>query len=354
VSHSDTLYNGTLGEGKKSSRHRKVWYEGKHQGFVSDELFEVCEMVREGMVSHRMPTNRRRTYVLHDRTFCARCLVAMPHGLQDDNYGKMRPYWDNRRETGYYRCLCKERGYDDCGQLSIREDDLNEQVVEVLTGLEVPEDFRERVEAAVRSRVENEAALQRMEEIQAIIERIDFRWDHGFINQDEYFEKRVQLEREIESLRPIDYDELHEAADLIRHFRSYWDQCADMDEPEEARQQLLAKIVDQVFVYDEHVVAIALYGDFNVVLDDEEAMPVEIAEVLGEKIDARHLEMTRSRCGSDGHRTLVSHHDFLTCVCEYCITIFTLYNFRRPVVITFDRQTGVGTVLTVPRSVVVR
>jgi hypothetical protein len=35
-------------------------------------------------------------------------------------------------------------------------------------------------------------------------------------------------------------------------------------------------------------------------LDDEDAMPVEIAEVLGEKIDARHSEMTRGRCGSDG------------------------------------------------------
>jgi hypothetical protein len=117
----------------------------------------------------------------------------------------------------------------------------------------------------------------------------------------------IPLEREMESLRPIDYDELHEAADLIRHFRSYWDQCADMDEPEEARQQLLAKIVEQVFVYDDHVVAIALHGDFNIVLEDDETMPVEIAEVLGEKIDARHSEMTRGRSGSDGRRILLFH-----------------------------------------------
>jgi hypothetical protein len=165
-------------------------------------------------------------------------------------------------------------------------------------------DFRDRVEQAVRSRVENEAALQRMEEIQAIIERIDFRWDHGFIDKDEYFDKRVQFEREMESLRPLDYDELHEAADLIQHFRSYWDQCAQVDDPEEARQQLLAKIVDQVFVYDDQVVAIALHGDFHVILDDGETMPLEIAEVLGEKIDARHWEMTRSRCGSDGARPI--------------------------------------------------
>jgi len=353
VSYSETLYNGTLGEGKKSSRHRKTWYEGKHQGFISDELFEVCQQVREGMVSHRMPTNRRRTYVLHDRVFCARCLVSMPRGLQDDNYGKMRPAWDRRRGTGYYRCLCKERGYEDCGQLSIREDDLNEQVVAVLSGLVIPEDFRERVENAVRSRVENEASLRRMEEIRQIIERIDFRWDHGFIDRDEYFEKRVQLEREIESLRPIDYDELHEAADLIRNFRTYWEQCAETDEPDEARQQLLAKIVEQVIVYDDRVVAIALHGDFNVILDGEESMPVEIAEVLGEKITARHSEITRGRCGSDGRCTLISHQSFLTCVCEYCIMIFTHFNLRQPIIITFDDRRGMG-ILTAPGAITLR
>ena len=58
-----------------------------------------------------------------------------------------------------------------------------------------------------------------------------------------------------------------------------------------------------MFVYDDHVVATALHGDFNIVLDDEDAMPVEIAEILGEKIDARHSEMMRGRCGSDGHRS---------------------------------------------------
>ena len=104
-------------------------------------------------------------------------------------------------------------------------------------------------------------------------------------------------------------------------------------------------------MHDGQVLAVVLHGDFSVVLgkDDEEreaiagALEIEMA-----------TSMPRSQNGSDGHRTLVSHHDFLTCVCEYCITIFTLYNFRRPVVITFDRETGVGTVITVPRSVVVR
>jgi len=219
VSYSETLYNGTLGEGKRSSRGRKEWFEGKHQGFISDELFEECLLVRAGMVTHRKPTNRRRTYILHDRVFCAECVAHKPQGLVDDLYGKMRPFWHNQNEKGYYRCLARDRGYEACSQGYIGVEELDEQVVYVLSHLSIPEDYRERVESAVRSRVENGAALQRMEEIQEIIHRIDFRWDHGFISPEEYVEKRAQLEREVESLRPIDYEELLEAADLIQNFR---------------------------------------------------------------------------------------------------------------------------------------
>jgi hypothetical protein len=49
---------------------------------------------------------------------------------------------------------------------------------------------RERVEAAVRSKVENEAAFQRIGEIKAIVKSIDFSWYKGFLRPDEYVEKR--------------------------------------------------------------------------------------------------------------------------------------------------------------------
>ncbi|MBN1875206.1 MAG: recombinase family protein [Anaerolineae bacterium] len=281
VAYCETEYSGTLGQGKRSSRHRKVWMEGKHEGFIPEPLFEDCQSVRAGLARKFKTDAVMRTYVLHDRVYCAHCVSNMPSGLVDENYGKMRPYWDHRREYGYYRCLCKERGYRPCPQHAVREESVNEQVIDVLTHLEIPDNFRERVEAAVRDRVENEAALKRMEEIREIIERVDLRWDHGFISQEEYVEKRGQLQREIEALRPIDYDELHEAADLIQYFRTYWDGCADMENPAHARQQLLQKIVDQVFIYRDRVIAVALHGNFSVILNTgEDEMPGELAEVL--------------------------------------------------------------------------
>lgn len=50
--------------------------------------------------------------------------------------------------------------------------------------------------------------------------------------------------------------------------------------PPEARKQLLAKIVDRVFVYDKTALAVALHGDFSIVLDNSTSAPHEIVEGL--------------------------------------------------------------------------
>src|SRR5690606_2127620 len=102
----------------------------------------------------------------------------------------------------------------------------------------------------VQNRVENEASLQRMEEVRAIVERIDFSWEQGFLDKEDYLEKRRQLQQEMNALRPVDYDELIEAADLLENFCTYWKACVDVDKPDEARYQLVSKIVDRVFVYN--------------------------------------------------------------------------------------------------------
>jgi hypothetical protein len=63
------------------------------------------------------------------------------------------------------------------------------------------------------------------------------------------------LQREIETLRPIDYKELTEAADLIQNFDIYWNQCEQAENPVEARRQLVSQILRRAFVYDDKVIA---------------------------------------------------------------------------------------------------
>src|SRR5262249_37741363 len=110
VSHADTQYSGSLGEGKKSSRHRKVWYEGLHQGFISDALYDLCQEARAELgVKHAAPS-RLNTYIMVDRVYCARCAINKPSGLVDERYGKMRPSPHDTFDLSKarYRCLSKD------------------------------------------------------------------------------------------------------------------------------------------------------------------------------------------------------------------------------------------------------
>lgn len=302
VPYSETFYSGSLGEGKRSSRNRKQWFEGKHEGFISEELFDQCQVVRKQLTKHRKPFTQMRTYVLNDRVYCSRCVTRKPEDVKDIKYGKMRAAHSHRDDYAAYRCLCRDRGYGECEQGYVMVNVIDSQVVEAVANLTIPDDFKQRVEDAVQNRMEHAGALKRMDEIQEVVERINFSWEKGFMSPEEYIEKRTQLQREMEALRPVEYDDLMEAADLLANFNTYWEKCAELDNPEEARKQLLAKIVDRVFVYDQQVIAVALHGDFGVILDEDLSVPSEVLEaVAGEIKKGENIsENVSTQYGSDG------------------------------------------------------
>jgi hypothetical protein len=81
-------------------------------------------------------------------------------------------------------------------------------------------------------------------------------------------------------LRPVDYDELTEAVDLLEHFQSYWDESGKLPNPPEARQQLVTKVIDRVLVYDDEIVAVVLHGSFAVVLDQNQMAPALLVDAV--------------------------------------------------------------------------
>jgi hypothetical protein len=53
--------------------------------------------------------------------------------------------------------------------------------------------------------------------------------------------------------------------------------------PQEARKQLVSKIVERVFVYGGKVLGICLYGDFAVILRENKTAPGEVTEAVKSK-----------------------------------------------------------------------
>ena len=261
--------------------------------------------MREAAAHLRKKISKVRSYTLIDRLYCARCLAKKPENLRDDNYGKMRPTWLERDQIAYYRCLAHARGYERCGQKYVRVDTLDQQIFEILSNLVIPDDVMKRIEVAVKSRIDNDANFRRMAEIEEAVKRIDFSWEQGFLDQQAYAEKRRQLQREVEALRPVDYDELTEAADVIQNFCVYWEQCEQTDDAAEARRQLVSKILRRAFVYDDKIVAIELYGDFSIVLDTNETALGEILSAVKSSLSTS-VDISAnlsSRNGDDGVRT---------------------------------------------------
>lgn len=303
VPHTDTVYKGSMGQGKMSRRGRSEWFEGKHQAIIGDQLFEEVQTARANAARLRQKPSDVKTYILHDRVFCARCIANKPAGLVHPNYGRMRPYWHNQMERGYYRCLSYDHGFGRCEQRAVQVTRIDEQIAQFLINLRIPADYRERIEAEVNNRIENAAALQRMKEIEAIIARIDFSWEKGFMTQEAYLAKRTELQREIEALRPVDYEELTEAADLLTNFGHYWRQCETTENPDEARQQLVAKIVERVFVYEGDILAVVLHGDYAVVLAENEIAPLEVRSAIKTTLENLTGSEVFSQSGGDGSRT---------------------------------------------------
>lgn len=302
VPYAETVYHGSLGERKQSSRYQKQWFDGKHQGFISDELFERCEQVRQSFLKGQRAPATLRTYLLKGRVFCMGCLRNKPEILVDKNYGKMGAVWMNRSNKAFYRCRAKHRGYEPCKQQSIPTESVDSQVVQALHGIVIPADWERRIEKAVREKVEHAEAFKRMAQVEETMKRVDFSWEQGFLTPEKYVMKRNRLRDEINSLMPLDYDELVAAADLLENFGAHWKNCADSDDPKKERQSLLGEIVDKVFVCDGHVTGITLKEAFRIILNGAHNMKrIGGSFVLTECLEGVHDIDSRQLAGKSRH-----------------------------------------------------
>lgn len=277
-------------DGRRSWAGEVEWFKGKHQAVISEELFNLCQDIRQRKSSNHEFYPKHRVYLLRNLVYCADCVAAMPQDCQDREYGKMRPHSNDQYLL--YRCRARDFGRA-CPQGSVHASTVDEQVVEVLRTLKPPADWRKRMISAMGELLGDQKLEERIAEIKAVIERMDFRWDNGFIdNRDDYLERRVALQRELEQLTPIPDDELVLAADVLEDFEGHW--AAVADDPQR-QHELIKLIVARVWVRGDRVVAMSLRPNFHVTVGLESKKPTEVSVSL----KARNIVRKRGRRGSN-------------------------------------------------------
>lgn len=77
----------------------------------------------------------------------------------------------------------------------------------------------------------------------------------------------------------------------------------EQDNPAEAKRQLLAKIVERVFVYNGTLIGLVLHGDFAIVLGQNEKASLEIRDALTHALNDTGIKSIESSWnGADGDK----------------------------------------------------
>lgn len=267
-------------DGRRSWAGKIEWFPGKHQALIPQELFDRCQEIRYAKALHHEYYPKHRVYLLRDLVYCAECVANMPPDVEDEEYGKMRPH-TMHNEYRYYRCRARDFTRE-CSQSSAMADTLEEQVVAILKVLKPPTDWRNRIVQAMGQLIGDQKLEERIAEIKAIIDRMDFRWDQGFIpDKDAYLEERVKLQQELERLTPIPDDELEVAADMLANFTAHWEATkGDM----QAQEQLIRIIVARIWIRGDKVVGMSLRPNYHITVGLDSTKPTEIAVGSGEDI----------------------------------------------------------------------
>ncbi len=250
-------------DGRRSYDEPVEWYDGQHEAFIDEELFNKCMEVRAKRRSHRKATPKYNPYLLRNLIYCHRCCANPPEGKLFAQYGKMRPQARANNTRRYYRCRARELGYA-CPQKGVRVEKIDNQVVATLMSLKPPKNWRKGITQTMSQILGEKDLEESIQAIQAKIKRMDKRWDNGFVsNEQEYMKKRIELQHELEQLTPVEDDELEQTANILENFAEHWQR---LEGDEDGRHELVKLIVDRVYVEDETVVAMTLKSNYHLVL----------------------------------------------------------------------------------------
>lgn len=248
------------------------WFDGQHETVIEEELFNRCQEVREKRAHHHLPTVKYNPYLLRDLVYCYDCCCNRPTTPTFRSYGKMRPQAYDKKKYKCYRCLAHELGYQ-CEQGLVKTAILDKQIFEILQQLSPPAHWRQMITKSIGEMLGEKDVQQRLEDIRAIIKRMDSRWDLGFItDEQEYIQQRINLQEELKNLAPVDTNELERAIDLLDNFITYWERCGD---DVEAQSKLLKQILARAYVKGRSIVAITLKPNCHLVLGADRSKSTE-------------------------------------------------------------------------------
>ncbi|GIK65833.1 MAG: hypothetical protein BroJett018_36270 [Chloroflexota bacterium] len=179
------------------------WIDGRHPSLIPESLFEQCQAIRaqrRGWTVRAKST--KRVYPLSGLVVCARCQKPM----------RGQPNWQDRR---YYRD--PQRSNHTCTQLQIQADKAEQAVIQYLSKIRLPRDWRECILAQGLTSEERNALEAKRQRLENQLERSQKLYLMGDMGEAEYLQARTDLTAKLAAIRPVEDPDLESAALMLEN-----------------------------------------------------------------------------------------------------------------------------------------
>ncbi len=215
-------------------QYRGDLYPGQHEGIISRELFDQVQARRRANARKpRLVSENRRVYVLSGIARCAEC-------------GRnLRAQAKPRTQLAWYREVSKQRGFTDCSAAgkSIRQEEAEEQLGEIVSRFQLPDDWREIIHRQVNELDAQAEALAERARLQGRLRRAARLYLDGLMDDEEYERERAEVQGRLDQLVIPETDSVLEAGVTISTLGDVWPYAS-----QEERRQICQWVFQDVFV----------------------------------------------------------------------------------------------------------
>jgi len=216
-------------------RHKKDWYPGRHKPIVSRELFDKAQAVRAERATNPSGGPKGRIYLLHRVARCWHCGRFLH---MSPKYKASRELAPSYREPGKILLTdCPATGRH------VKQEVVDDQVARLVTRLELPGDWRDRLAELSASRAEREDVEGRRKYLQGRLRRLRELYVDGDFDKAEYDRRRADLQGQIDGLRSPDTPEIEQAGEVLESLGAEW-----ANAPKQYKRDMLRCIFEGVYI----------------------------------------------------------------------------------------------------------
>ncbi len=231
-------------------KYRGDLYPGKHEGIITQELFEQVQAQRRRRATHaRSLGATKRVFLLAGVIRCELCGQTL--WAQGNRHGSYAYY----RETSHLRGLSCPHA-----RKSVRMDIVHAQIDVIMAHFRLPDAWREQIMAELLASDAHTQVMQERERLTRKLRRVGELYADGIYDQERYRLEREKLQKQLEQLTPPRPVNVLEAGAQIETLAGIWPQASD-----EEKQQLCRLMFTDVYlnVAEKRITRVRPQDDFR-------------------------------------------------------------------------------------------